>query len=181
MCFLWLLHPRSLPSALLSPFIRLSSANLCNPRFRQVTHALCHTLALYLRTGTGACPYDCVCCLPSPVSPSFSAIRPLCLMYFLWLPHPRSLPSALLSPFIRLSSANLCNPRFRQVTHALCPTLALYLRTGTGACPYDCDCFCCLPSPHLSSAIRLLCLMCFLWLLHPRSLPSALLSPLIRL
>ena len=34
------------------------------------------------------------------------------------------------------------------------------------------DCFSRLPSPHLSSAILLLCLMCFLWLLHPRTLRS---------
>ena len=38
-----------------------------------------------------------------------------------------ALPSALLSLLIRLSSPNPCNPRFRQPTHALRPTLAVPL------------------------------------------------------
>ncbi len=80
--------------------------------------------------------------LPSPlVSYIFDRARDiafLCLLCLLWL-----------TPSCIFGQARGPVPTIAIASHL--SRLPLYLRTGTGACPYDCDCVTPLPSPLVSS------------------------------
>ena len=86
---------------------------------------------LYLRTGTGACPYDCDY-FSRLVSLAEHGASPFCV----FVPFVAKLPSCIFGqaqgPVPTIAIASYLSRL---------PSRLLYLRTGTGACPYDCDCF----------------------------------------